>query len=328
MIRVRRYSPGDEWELTRLYNLCYARWRSPFLVRTPREWRWRFLEQPEADPEGILVAEDDGRVVSMGVVSVRRVWLGGRTGLLGIMNDAATHPEYRGRGIVGRLGEVGFEYLRDRGVDLMLGYVQRGSPTYRMLLRLGFAVAGTCYLMARALSFRRLLESGWVHMALLASRRPMSASARGGVELGAAEAAKLFDDVFRGRVAAAVYSDEYVRWKYLGYRRRRVYWIKGGAVASASVKVFALGRVENWLPVCVLDDLWWRDVRALRLLLNWACSRSGAALAYAVVDDVGRRALEMCGFSRMWSILVMARPFSPLPRGRWFIHIDSVLGEP
>ena len=84
-MRVSWYREGDEWGIVELYNLCYSRWRSPFLVRSPESWRWCYLDQPLAEREGVLLAEDEGRVVSTCIVSLRRVWAPWGVSLVGVV---------------------------------------------------------------------------------------------------------------------------------------------------------------------------------------------------------------------------------------------------
>ena len=64
---VRKYRPGDEIALVRLFNSENAT-LAGFVPRTVEYWRWSCLERPDVDEEGIMIIEKADKIVGYSVV--------------------------------------------------------------------------------------------------------------------------------------------------------------------------------------------------------------------------------------------------------------------
>lgn len=149
---IRTYREGDESALAKLHNLAFSSHRPYFYaISTPKLWRWFFKQRPLFDPEGILIAESEGKIVGSVNVNFREFKVGKDILLAGTMDDGVVRPEARGRGIYTRLISEAMEYQKEKGVDLTIGYVAEGSGPYRVLSRLGFNMKGRITVLARVL---------------------------------------------------------------------------------------------------------------------------------------------------------------------------------
>jgi len=87
----------------------------------PREYYqaiWKHA--PGARPEHSRVVFDDGTPVAHQRLHVRELRLGRTAVLMGGVGDVGTHPDHRRRGYGRMLLEDGYEYLRERGCDLVI----------------------------------------------------------------------------------------------------------------------------------------------------------------------------------------------------------------
>ena len=98
---IRPYRPDDEEALVSLWALCDLTrpWNDPF----------RDIERKiDADPDGLLVLEDDRQCI--GAVMV------GYDGHRGWINYLAVHPDHRGRGLGRLLVATASSVFRSSGV--------------------------------------------------------------------------------------------------------------------------------------------------------------------------------------------------------------------
>lgn len=149
---IRTYRRGDEHALAKLHNLAFSSRRPYFYaISTPELWRWFFMQRPLFDPEGILIAESNGKVVGSVNVNFRQFKVGKDILLAGTMDDGIVLPKAQGRGIYTRLISRAVEYQKEKGVDLTIGYVAEGSGPYRVLRRFGFDMKGRIIVLTRVL---------------------------------------------------------------------------------------------------------------------------------------------------------------------------------
>ncbi len=106
--RTMRPSEFDDWTA-----LCAGGFDMP-----PDEFHDHYVTDPNADPEGIFVAVDDGRMVSSVRVFDRRVYIRRTEVKCGCIGEVCTLPEYRGRGLNKRLLELAVGYMLDHGMPI------------------------------------------------------------------------------------------------------------------------------------------------------------------------------------------------------------------
>lgn len=130
-IIVRGYRDGDEEAIVNLLNTAFGYWGN---LET---WRWRYRENPWFEPEGIRIAEKDGKIIGCNHRLARDVKLGetvlARAAMYG---DGSVLPEYRGQNIFPKLIQTGHEYEKSSGALMWLG-VTRGDLAKMWVGKLG-----------------------------------------------------------------------------------------------------------------------------------------------------------------------------------------------
>jgi GNAT superfamily N-acetyltransferase len=155
-IRIRNYAPGDVQAVVDLWNLCL-----PLDAVTREIFEDRILLDPNFDPDGCLVAEDDGGLFGFVHAVVRTTpFPRGFAGLLERDRDTGwivalfVHPERRRQGLGTRLLGAGLEFIRSAGRSravlfnytpnyLLVGLDERGYPGARQFYEAnGFRAGG------------------------------------------------------------------------------------------------------------------------------------------------------------------------------------------
>lgn len=159
-VAIRNYRGGDEEAIVACWNRSCPKDGIDLSV-----WVRRVLCDANFDPEGLWVAEDDGRIVGFVYAVVRRVPMMG-TDLEpanGWITAFGVDPDYRRRGIGSALFERALDFLRARGrrtvsfSDYAPNYFLPGLDrnTYpegsAFLTALGFKVAYSCVAMDKNL---------------------------------------------------------------------------------------------------------------------------------------------------------------------------------
>ena len=118
----RLYKPGDETGILDLLKLSFAEWTA--IEKTLDHWRWKYLKTPIGTD--IVVAEDNGKIIGVSHNMELRLKLGSSMILTHFGADTATHPDYRGKGIFGKIVEV-LEKIR---IEKQLGleYAASSNP--------------------------------------------------------------------------------------------------------------------------------------------------------------------------------------------------------
>ena len=88
-------------------------------------------------PENLLVAEVDGRVVSQMGLRYGDLWLSGRPFPAALVGTVCTHPDFRGQGIGAAMLRYSFGMLRNAGVALT--YLHTTPARHNFYRRLGYA---------------------------------------------------------------------------------------------------------------------------------------------------------------------------------------------
>ena len=64
---IRTFKEGDESKVVSLFNKEYGKYGG-FPTKTVEYWRWSYLQRPDVEPEGILIAQDEKEVVGYAVL--------------------------------------------------------------------------------------------------------------------------------------------------------------------------------------------------------------------------------------------------------------------
>ncbi len=135
--QLRNYRPGDENQIVELFNAAFGT-NDVFTPRTVEFWIWRYLKKPGFDPEGVFLAEKDGRIISSVIETFRKARFGGKTLNLGAIDDVATPPELRNRGLASKLLEESIRYAEQKKLDGLTLVADPEGPGYKIYQRYGF----------------------------------------------------------------------------------------------------------------------------------------------------------------------------------------------
>lgn len=133
-VRYRPYRSQDLEAVKDIIQLSF-----PEEVAAHPEALSQYPNEAYYQPENLLVAEVDGRVVSHMGLRQGPVWLSGRPFPAALVGTVCTHPDYRGRGIGGGLLRYSFDILRANGVAL--SYLHTIPPRYNFYRRLGYTAS-------------------------------------------------------------------------------------------------------------------------------------------------------------------------------------------
>ena len=126
-VRVREATAADYDGIFACMRTIQADTAAQKAVGFTRElWDWQYVRT--ARPTSITVAEEEGRIVGYFHLLLLDMHHAGRTVLGGLIQDVATHPDLRGRGVFRELGRVAIESMRARGVRFAIGI-----PNHRSL---------------------------------------------------------------------------------------------------------------------------------------------------------------------------------------------------
>ncbi len=133
-MRIRTYLSGDEAGLVDLFNKCFPQG----IIRTERSWMWRYLKNPYFDPEGVIIAEDNGEVKGYLIGTPRDLFFKGQKVPSVIGDDFCVSPEVRGKGIGRTLLMRFMSFAEDRKALLMV-YEGKDNLAHRMCTQLGWS---------------------------------------------------------------------------------------------------------------------------------------------------------------------------------------------
>ncbi len=134
---IRNYRPGDENRIVELFNVGFGA-NDVFTPRTVEFWIWRYLKKPGFDPQGVFLAEKDGRIISSVIETLRKEKFGEKILNLGVIDDVATPPELRGRGLASNLLEESIKYAEQKNLDGLTLFADPEGPGYKIYQRHGF----------------------------------------------------------------------------------------------------------------------------------------------------------------------------------------------
>jgi len=189
-------------------------------------WDWQYVRTTR--PTSITVAEEAGRIVGYFHLLLLDMHHAGHTVLGGLIQDVATHPDLRGRGVFRELGRVAIESMRARGVKFAIGIPNHRS-LHSFVHNHNYAMPGRMPVYLLPLDFGMVLASRFgafgrvtgavaspLYRALRARPRPLEASET--VERLDAMPDEISEvsAAFAGRVTTAVArSAAYLRWRLL-----------------------------------------------------------------------------------------------------------------
>ena len=148
---LRRATPADTRQMIDLVRIAIGRGSVP---RTEAFWRWKHEHNPFG-PSPAMVAEADGRIVSLRIF-LRWRWLYGQYAYAAVRPvDTATHPDWRRRGLFERLTRELLQVMKSEGVAFVFNTPNATSG--RGYEKLGWRIVGRPTIWVRPVRPVRLL---------------------------------------------------------------------------------------------------------------------------------------------------------------------------
>jgi ribosomal protein S18 acetylase RimI-like enzyme len=146
-MHIRLYQPSDLEELRRMTiegfdgTAIDQNVEKSFGILAGHDWRWRKArhvnDDVEANPEGVFVAEENGRVLGYITTRIDREVSKGR------IPNLAVDEQARGRGLGRRLIEHALEYFRREGMAyVMIETMANNAVGQHLYPSCGFVEAG------------------------------------------------------------------------------------------------------------------------------------------------------------------------------------------
>jgi GNAT superfamily N-acetyltransferase len=119
-MQVREYIPGDEQEISELFNVVFKR------KLDLRLWNWRFVENPCG--KGIIrLMFDNQKLVGHYAVTPTPLWVKGKVYRAAFSMTTMTHPDYCGRGIFSQLASEVYGCCKAKGIKFVFGFPNENS---------------------------------------------------------------------------------------------------------------------------------------------------------------------------------------------------------
>lgn len=138
-MEIRKYQKGDEHEILDLFQLAFGK------TLSMDYWKWRFLENPNADTNLISLMHDHNQLVGHYAVSPVNLLVNNEVVKTALSMTTMTHPQYGGKGIFTQLAEDVYSEMKKNHYQMVWGFPNNNSH-YGFIQKLGWkdiAIQGT-----------------------------------------------------------------------------------------------------------------------------------------------------------------------------------------
>ncbi len=118
-MKFRTYQAGDEKGLANVFVHAFAE-NGFCLQRNGEVWKWIYKQHPHFDPELIILAEENGKIVSKICAVLEDIQFLGKIYRVGVFHELGTLPEAQGWGTMKTLFQRIMVTLKEKEVDFML----------------------------------------------------------------------------------------------------------------------------------------------------------------------------------------------------------------
>lgn len=99
------------------------------ILREEKSWIWRYKERPNSENDQIILAKSQDEIVGTIVVTFREIKVGNKIIKMGMIDDVAAIPEFRGRGISRKMLEEATNLMEEKKCDASALYADsKGYP--------------------------------------------------------------------------------------------------------------------------------------------------------------------------------------------------------
>lgn len=319
-MKIREFRDEDVPEIVSVFNNSF-RTNLVYLKRDVESWKWRYLEYPNFKKDGVILAEEDGRIVGCVIVTISHAVFDRRR-RIGLVDDVAVIPKFRRRGIARMMMENAIEFMRNEDCELSLLCTDPMGVARKLYESLGYMDAHAFSVYFRPLSPVSILRENPFMFPLALPALAWSAFRGKGI---------------KGKRCSPIQTLHALNSSYshmVGYHEideREWKWRTKGSILISSESCGAVVTPIKWMVMEVEvtfalikyfygDPLGW-IVRNVRLPF---------ALAVCSPQDVRSSVLRSNGFVKIYHPTLMIRCFTDfrIPRGPWYPPTESIMGIP
>jgi len=155
---IRIFKEEDIPQIVELFNKVFG--EQGALLRTPEIFRWRYLECPDFDEKGIIVAELNNKIVSSAVITFKKIEIDEKEFFIGAIDDVMTHPKARKKGLAKTILQRLIEYGKSKNTDGLILYTGVDSVAYNIYKKLGFEDINHYTSLVRVTNPKKILKVG------------------------------------------------------------------------------------------------------------------------------------------------------------------------
>jgi hypothetical protein len=305
---LRRYRDGDEHAIFELLSTAFGerKWHSF------EYWKWKYTKNPAGSPI-IWLAESNNKIVGHYAIVPRIMKLGNAYMTGSSACDAATHPNYQGRGVFSSIVNRLCLDAGENGISIIYGFARRNlGPTYKRYEHMGHI----CFLrhMVRVLDWASLLPE-FMHTKFLtratgaAPRIHRQRSQDAGLTVRAIDrfderTDELWEQLSHSFKIIVKRDQSYLNWRYTANPEKRY-----------TIHVALKG--DRILGYCVLTQEQWRKL-ALGVIVDILGTQDHQNAVGCLIDNaVGY--FEQQGVSGITSLMSEQHPYASLFRKAGFI---------
>lgn len=115
-VKIKNIDKDTVKEVVKIFNCAFSTNRASIL-REENSWLWRYIERPSSEEDSLILAEVDKKIVGTVIVTFRNLKIGEKILKFGMIDDVATLPEYRRRGIARKMLEEAVEFVEEKNCD-------------------------------------------------------------------------------------------------------------------------------------------------------------------------------------------------------------------
>ena len=309
-------------QVTALNLAAFAEYEgAPDLDESFTEW---YLRRPGSTPQLCVGALHGDQLVSMVLITIQRVQIGGRLLDCGIIDSVATDPAHRRQGLARKLMDMAHEKMQAAGAAAGLLYTNPEDHPYRFYKQLGYRTRAVCQMMQAP----RPARGGSLHVRAAQATEHETLAA-------------IINDFYGAHDGFAPLDEELWEWHKVGRpadmrAEVRVAEAGGELVGTCTWAQTSLLLEGEDVPVAALADFACRPelcdgADVLRSLLAAAPQQTMVCLLDE--NDPLLALYAEAGFEKAVSEASMVLPFSDdaheamaVKPGPWYVMVESVIG--